>query len=329
MKKIWAVIFLVIFSFTGNFMFAENVTPLKKHGRLSVVNGSLVDKKNKPYQLYGMSTHGVAWYPQYIKKETFQTLRDDWNTNCVRLALYTYEYNGYCSGGKKNSLKNYIYKGIDYATELGMYVIVDWHVLNDKNPEIYREEARAFFEEVSAKYKKHKNIIYEICNEPNGQTSWADIVSYANYVIPAIRKNNKKAIVIVGTPSWCQKIDEAQDWPLKYNNVMYAVHFYANTHRQSLRTKVQNAVDAGLPVFVSEFGTCNASGDGVFNKEETIEWLNLLDENNISYFNWSLSNKKEIASALKSGCTKTSNWTSSDLTESGNFIRAWFRKKGK
>ncbi|MFR5027413.1 MAG: cellulase family glycosylhydrolase [Coprococcus sp.] len=46
----------------------------------------------------------------------------------MRLAMHTSEYNGYCSGGNQAQLRNQIYKGVKYATELGMYVIIDWHI---------------------------------------------------------------------------------------------------------------------------------------------------------------------------------------------------------
>lgn len=90
---------------------------------------------------------------------------------------YTSEYNGYCSGGSTSDLRNRIYKGVKYATELGMYVIIDWHILNDGNPKSHLSQAKSFFATMSKKYSKQKNVIYEICNEPNG-CSWSTIRSY-------------------------------------------------------------------------------------------------------------------------------------------------------
>ena len=112
-------------------------TPFANHGKLHVTGTSLCDSKNQPYQLYGMSTHGLSWFPEYVSKESFTSLRDDWNTNCVRLVLYPGDYMGYCNGGNKEELKRVVYKGIEEATALGMYVIVDWHIHND-NPNKYK-----------------------------------------------------------------------------------------------------------------------------------------------------------------------------------------------
>ena len=161
-------------------VYGAAATPVSKHGRLSVKGADLVDGNRNKFQLRGISTHGINWdvgYP-YVNKAAFKTLRDDWGVNAVRLAMYTSEYNGYCSGGSISDLRNRIYKGVKYATELGMYVIIDWHILNDGNPKSYLSQAKSFFSTMSKKYSKQKNVIYEICNEPNG-CSWSTIRSYA------------------------------------------------------------------------------------------------------------------------------------------------------
>lgn len=69
-----------------------------------------------------------------------------------------------------------------------MYVIVDWHILSDGNPNSHKKEAKAFFKEMSKELKGYNNVIYEICNEPNNGTSWKEIKSYAKSVISTIRE---------------------------------------------------------------------------------------------------------------------------------------------
>ena len=297
------------------------------HGALRVQGTDLVDANGNKFQLYGMSTHGMAWFPQFVNYEAFKTLRDDWNTNCVRLAMYTHEYNGYCSGGNKEELKQLVKKGVDYATQLGMYVIVDWHVLNDNDPNRYKEEAKNFFNEISSKYAGQSNIIYEICNEPCGGTSWESIKSYAGEVIPVIRANDPDAVIIVGTPNWSQEIDKALASPLAYDNVMYALHFYAATHTDWLRDRLEQCKNNGLPVFISEFGLCDASGNGAIDYNQSAQWMDLIDRYNLSYCSWSLSNKAETCSVIASWCQKTSGWDESELSEAGKYIRNRFRNE--
>lgn len=267
-----------------------------------------------------MSTHGLAWFPQYVNHEAFRTLRDDWNTNCIRLALYTCEPGGYCTDGNKQQLKELINSAVRYALELGMYVIIDWHVLNEKDPNVYKEEAKCFFDEMSSLYKDHGNIIYEICNEPNTSANWSDIRSYSNEIISVIRRNAPDAVIIVGTPTWSQDIDCALNEPLDYDNIMYTLHFYADTHREQLRRKAEMCICAGLPVFISEFNICDSFGRGNVNTAEGDKWYELIDRFDLSYICWSLSNTPDQCSAFTPNNGKLSGWNENDLSECGKWV---------
>lgn len=292
-------------------------------GRLKVTGSKLTDAAGNVVQLRGISTHGIAWFPDYINAECFKELHNNFGINVIRLAMYTAEYNGYCTGGDKNYLKNLIDKGVRYATDNGMYVIIDWHILSDGNPNTYIGEAKQFFNEMASKYAANNNVIYEICNEPNGGTSWQDIKNYANEIISVIRQYDKDAVILVGTPNWSQYVDQAlADSITGYENIMYTFHFYAATHRDDMRQNVQNAVNAGLPVFVSEFGICDASGNGGIDEEQSGKWIKMLNDNQISYVIWNLSNKNETSSLISSTCNKFSGFTVNDLSECGK----WFLK---
>lgn len=300
-------------------------TPYGQHGALHVENGKLTDENGNTVQLYGMSTHGIAWFPQYINYDSLRTLRDDWNTNCIRLAMYTAEYGGYCAGGDKEQLKQLVKDGVSYATELGMYVIVDWHILSDCDPNQNKDEAIAFFREMAEVFADNDNVLYEICNEPNGGTSWDSIKSYAEEVIPVIRAQKPDAVILVGTPTWSQEIDKAAASPLDDSNVMYTLHFYAGTHKDDLRNRLETCVQNGLPVFVSEFGMCDASGNGANDFVSTTKWLELLNKYQISFCCRNLANKDESSSVFKASSTALSDWTDDDFNESGRWIRDYFR----
>lgn len=303
---------------------AEDGTPFDNHGQLSVKGTDIVDESGSKYQLKGVSTHGITWFPDYVNKDAFQSIRDDWDANLVRLAMYTDtgDSNGYCSGGDKDSIRGLVDAGVTAATEIGMYVIIDWHILNDNNPNSHIDDAKEFFDDVSAKYSSNHNVIYEICNEPNGDTSWSDIKSYAEIIIPVIRKNDKNAIIIVGTPNWSQDVDIVSEDPITgYDNIMYAVHFYAATHKDDLRNKVKTAISNGLPVFVSEFSLCDASGNGGIDYDSSDVWFDLINDNNLSYASWSLCNKNETSALIKPDSTATSTITIDDLSDTGKYVR--------
>lgn len=291
------------------------------NGRLSVRGTQLVDEKGEAVQLKGISTHGLAWFPQYVNEELFGELRKEWNASLIRLAMYTAESGGYCTDGNKEELKELIRRGVEYAARQDMYVIVDWHILSDNDPNLYKAEALAFFDEMTKEFAGCDNVLYEICNEPNGGTSWAEIKSYANEVIPVIRANDADAVIIVGTPNWSQYVNEAAADPLEgFDNIMYTLHFYAATHTDSLRNTMTAAIDAGIPVFVTEYGICDASGNGGIDKAQADAWMQVMDEYKVSCAAWNLSNKEETSAVFRSSVDKVSGFTEEDLSDSGRWL---------
>jgi endoglucanase len=300
---------------------AKAAALVQKWGQLSVKGTNIVNQFGKKVQLRGVSTHGIAWFPQYINKSCFKSFRK-MGANTIRLALYSDPGSGFST-----SLYAKVEEGVEIATKLGMYVIIDWHILNDGNPKTYQKTALRFFTKFSKKYGKQKNVLYEICNEPNGDVTWErDIRPYANKVINRIRKYDKKNIIIVGTPTWSQDVDVAAAKPLKQKNLVYALHFYAATHTDAIRDKLKTAYAMGLPVLVSEFNICDASGSGEIDKKSGSTWMKLLKKYKIGYVAWNVSNKDETSALIKSSCQKTGGFTRADLSVTGKFIVDWFKK---
>lgn len=297
-----------------------NVAVPSSAGALRVEGSQLVDEEGQPVQLRGVSTHGLAWFPQYVNQRFFDELRADWGANVVRLALYTAESGGYCAGGDRAGLEQLVREGVAYAEQADLYAIVDWHVLSDQDPNAYIEDAKAFFGAMSAEFAGKSNVIYEICNEPNGAPTWAQVKAYAEQVIPVIRANDPDALVVVGTPEWSQRIDEAAADPLTFDNVMYALHFYAATHQQELRDRLAAAVAGGLPVFVTEFGICDASGNGAIDYASADAWVQLMDQLGVSYVCWNLSNKDESSALFLPDCAKVAGFEAADLSAEGEWL---------
>lgn len=300
-----------------------------QNGALSVKGTQLVDEKGQAVQLRGISTHGIAWFPDFVNQDAVTQLSKDWGANLFRIAMYTDENGGYCTDGDKEKLKALVTDGVEYAKQADMYVIVDWHILHDSNPLTHKAEALQFFKEMTEKLKGEKHVLYEICNEPNSGCSWEDIKTYANEVIPVIRENAPEAVILVGTPTWSQEIEKPQNDPITgYDNIMYTLHFYAATHKEDLRSKMVNAVEAGTPVFVSEYGLCDASGNGGNDLGQAQSWIDTMDQHGISYAVWSFCNKEETSALIASSCRKTSGFTREDLSESGKWIYDMLHAKG-
>lgn len=302
-------------------------TYFDRHGALHVSGTALVDAAGEPVQLRGVSTLGLAWYPEFVNEAAFRTLRDDWGANTVRLAMYTCEDGGYMTGGDKDALEALIDKGIKLCGKLGMYVIIDWHILSDGDPNIHADAAEDFFRRLSALYADQPHVLYELCNEPNGsKVSWKVIKAYADRIVPVIRANAPNAVIICGTPTWSQDVQTVARDPIDDANTMYALHFYAATHKAPLRAKAEKALAAGVPVFISEFSICTASGDGAIDYDSTAAWRALIEKYGLSYIAWSLSNRDESAALIRADCGKTSDWSEDDLTETGRWLRGVLRE---
>ena len=336
-----------------NLLGNDNVKKPSTAGALQLLNKNgkmtLCDKSGKPIQLRGMSTHGLQWYPGILNDNAFKALSNDWESNVIRLAMYVGE-NGYATN-PITMLKN-VEDGIDLAIANDMYVIVDWHVLTpgDPNAAIY-SGASNFFRIISNKYPNDPHIIYELANEPNSNApgvtndaaGWAKVKSYAEPIIKMLRDQGNKNLIIVGSPNWSQRSDLAVANQVvdPNNNTAYSVHFYTGTHkpstddtdRDNVMSNVRYAIENGLAVFATEWGTSNADGTGGPFFDNADIWLNFLNENNISWCNWSLSNKGETSAAFtayESGKTDATDldpgvdhaWSIKELSTSGEYVRA-------
>ncbi|NNC35111.1 MAG: glycoside hydrolase family 5 protein [Croceitalea sp.] len=292
------------------------------HGQLSIANGQIVDKDDKPIQLRGMSLFWSQWIGKYYTPKTVQWLKDDWQCTVVRAALAVDEDDGYLTNPSIEKQK--IFDVIDAAISAGIYVVVDWH---SHHAEDYLEAAKTFFAEVAQKYGHHPNIIYETYNEPL-DVSWKAILKpYHEEVIKAIREHDPDNIVVCGTRNWSQAVDEVVGHTIDDPNVAYTLHYYAATHKKELRAVAQIALDNEVPLFVTEFGVTEASGDGSIDYLESQVWWEFLDSNEISWCNWSVSDKEELSAALKPNTSAKGNWSLDDLTDSGKMVRSELKLK--
>jgi endoglucanase len=305
-------------------------TVVERYGQLRVEGTMLLNAAGKPVQLRGISSFGLQYAGKYANEEVIRWLRDDWNMQIWRAALYTSE-GGYI---QQPALKSKVVDSVEAAIKLGIYVLVDWHILLDQDPRLYQKQAIAFFGEMARRYGEYPNVLYEICNEPNGENvTWQGAIKpYAEAVIAEIRRHDPDNIIIVGTPTWSQDVDTAAEDPLTgFDNIMYTLHFYAGTHGQFLRDKADTALKKGLPLFVTECGTSQATGGGGVYEKEFLEWLSFLKKRRISWINWSLTNKGEDAGILVMNADREGRgrWTEEELSVSGKLVRSILRNERK
>ena len=186
-------------------------------------------------------------------------------------------------------------------------------------------EAKEFFARLSNEFKDYDNVLYEIMNEPSGATTWADCKKYANEIIPIIRENTD-AIILVGNPKWSADLVSVRNDPLVgYTNIMYTFHFYANDSFD--QTRLTDAYDNGIPVFVTEHGGMEATGDGPMDYTSLEKWYKEMDKRNISYVAWNISNSKGSASIIKYNDSTMKDFSDEHLKEWGIYYKNHIREE--
>jgi endoglucanase len=318
------VVFVCLIALTAVFApaaDAQSRSVVEQHGQLRVQGNRIVDESGAPVQLRGMSLFWSQWIPKYYTANTVKWLRDDWKCTVVRAAMAV-KPDGY----EKNPAaeRDKVIAVVDAAIQLGIYVIIDYHAhtAHENTP-----QAQAFFADMAKRYGNTPNVLYEPYNEPL-DVSWVKVLKpYHEAVIDSIRQFDPDNIVIVGTRNWSQMVAEAAAKPIKRTNVAYTLHFYANTHGQWLRDEAQKALDRGAALFVTEYGTTDATGDGMVNEAATRQWWAFLDRNSISHLNWSVSDIRESSSALMPGASPDGGWTLDQIKPSGILVRDELRAK--
>jgi endoglucanase len=286
-----------------------------EHGPLRVSGNRVIDAHGQPIQLRGMSLFWTQWTDFYVPKNV-DVLVDDWKATLVRAALGVENDGGYLANQQANVDK--VRAIVDQAIARGVYVIIDWH---DHHAQDHAAQARTFFEQMAREYGKEPSVIFEVYNEPM-DVEWPVVKAYAEDLIAVIRAAGSDNLIIVGTPTWSQDVDvAAADRITSDDNIAYTLHFYADTHKQPLRNKAIAALNAGIALFVTEWGTCSADGNGAINEPETRAWLSFLQDNAIGWANWSLHDKAEACSAIAPGAGATGPWRDDQLTVSGRLVK--------
>ena len=303
-------------------LISQDTTVVDVHGLLQVNGNSIVDKNGDPVSFAGNSffwSNDNWGGERYYKSEVVSWLKKDWNTTIVRAAMGVEDPGGYLDNRTAN--KNRVKTIVDAAIDEGLYVIIDWH---SHHAEDNTNEAVLFFQEMAELYGEHDNVIYELYNEPL-DISWTNIIKpYAVSVIAAIRAIDPDNLIVVGTPEWSQRVDLAAADPITgFSNIAYTLHFYTIYHQQWLRDRANAALEDGIALFVTEWGSIGYS----LVDPEANKWMTWCFDNKISHCNWAVNDKEEEWSILVPGASTSGGWGNDDLTDAGklakNIIMNW------
>lgn len=293
-----------------------------QNGLLMVSGNKIVNKNNNPVSFAGNSffwSNDNWGGEKFYNSSTVRWLKTNWGSNIVRAAMGVEDAGGYLDNKQANKVRLKII--VEAAIEEGIYVIIDWH---SHNAEDHLDEAKLFFKEIAETYGQFENVIYEIYNEPL-DVSWSEVVKpYAIQVIQVIREIDPDNLIIVGSLEWSQRVDLVAEDPITtFSNIAYSLHFYTLYHQDWLRERATDAINNGIPIFVTEWGSKGYSMTDL----EANKWMNWCYLNKISHVNWAVNDKEEESSIVIPGASPTGQWQESDLTDAGklakNIISNW------
>lgn len=307
-------------------------TVVERNGRLQVEGNRVVNRIGAPACLAGNSIFWSNWTEgaRFYVPQTVAKIASDWNSSIIRASMGVDVDGGYAHNNGQFADREFekVTTVIDAAIANGVYVIVDFH---SHYAEDYTAEAVTFFNDISAMYGGYDNVIYEVYNEPI-DTSWSEIKSYAETVISAIRQNDPDNLIIVGTRFYSQEVDVASTNPINDPNVAYTLHFYAGTHGDNLRARAITAMNNGVAIFITEWGSVDASGNGAVDYGSTNTWMEFCRDYGICHANWSIADKDE-SSAVVAPNQGVAGLENDNLTESGFYVRGiisnWTNYVGK
>ncbi len=291
------------------------------HGRLRVSGNQIVDQKGEPVVLHGMSLYGWAQQgKQFFNTSAINYLAQDWKCTVIRAVVLPRDYKRDPEAETRR-----VKTVVDACITNGIYAIINWHAMAGAQNDV--PSAQAFYTNLAAAYSQVANVVYEPWNEPV-QESWPVIKAYHEAIISAIRPIDPLSVIICGCRHWDQECEEASRNPITISsNIAYAVHFYAATHRQSLRDNAARALRNGIALFCTEYGTCTANGGGRLDEAETQLWWKWLDEHKVSSANWSVAALGETSAAFQPGASATGPWPDSMLKPSGILVRDYIRSQ--
>jgi aryl-phospho-beta-D-glucosidase BglC (GH1 family) len=226
-------------------------------------------------------------------------------------------------------------QAVDWCTDLGMYMIIDWHSIGNLGMELYqdpmyitsKQETYQFWRTISQHFAGNNTAaFYELFNEPTiyrgqlGTMSWSEWKRINENMIGIIKAFDSEKIPLVAGLDWAYDLSPLRDDPVNAEGIAYVTHPYSFKRSQPWEPKWEE--DFGFasgryPVVATEFGFETPPGQANDN-EYGKRIIKYLEANGISWVCWCYDPEW--------GPRLIKSWQY-DLTGSGEFFKNAFHPR--
>lgn len=297
---------------------------------LSVVGNHLVDPRGKLVTLRGVSVlapehnaecQGCKPKPTAEMIGMAADASQGWHARVVRIPITRAAVKD-----TRLNLKTVIEPAVAAATRANLYVIIDLHLVDDYGPggKVSQASLIEFWRPVARRYRDEPHVMFEVFNEPIKPDNWETFRTFIQPVVDAIREEAPQNIILVGSPNWSTRVNEAARQPLKGRNLVYVYHLYPNQGPASAANLESRfgAAAKSIPIMLTEFGwnPREPYADDV-TRGTTQEWGEplraYLDQRpNISWVSWIFDN-------FWKPMYFDENWKLMGQDSQGEFMKRW------
>ena len=222
-------------------------------------------------------------------------------------------------------------QAVAWCTELGMYVMIDWHSIGNLKMGLFQDpmyitteqETYEFWRTISRHFKGHNTpAFYELFNEPTlfsgqlGRMSWSEWKTINENMITVIRAFDPEKIILVAGLDWAYDLTPLLIEPIDAPDICYVSHPYPHKRTKPFEPKWEENFGfaaSRYPVVVTEFSFTLGNEGIADNGEYGRAIINYMEAKGMSWIGWVFDpewNPRLIES-----------WDTYKLTEAGTFFK--------
>jgi len=191
-----------------------------------------------------------------------------WGANVIRLPVHPRSWR---NRGEESTLQ-LLDLAVQWAKELNLYLILDWHSIGNLKEEKYQssgyittlEETSHFWNVVSKRYAGEPAVaMFELYNEPTvsgdrfGKMTWNEWKKINEELIRTIRTNHPGSVILVAGFDWAYDLTPIRSNPIDAEGIAYVSHPYPEKRKapwEGQWEKDWGYVAQTYPVILTEIG---------------------------------------------------------------------------